>query len=174
MSKITVPQIGDFVAGQKLTEHGRNTLSAIVERINLLEGDGSDTITESIEEIKASIKEIESQLDKNLPVVEMFPAGDLKLLEPGFSYYEITAVFKIPMGNNLSTYGMIPVPSTKQTFRTTSNEPTKEKIVTITDFYRSEDFESGFLVRTFSSHNVEPTQTPVHLHWIVRKYKSEF
>lgn len=174
MSKVIIPQIADFVKDQKLTEHGHKSLNDMAVKIDVLETASNDEITETLTTVQERITDLEKLAEK-LPVVEVIVGGDdLEIKKGEYSFYEISCVFTIPIGNgSTSAVGIIQVGTVEQTFRgntTVLNEAFATKF-TKTEIFRSEDFENGEILRPFVFNDTGPAKAPIPEKWIVRKYK---
>jgi len=176
MTKVVIPQIEDFVQGQKLTEQGHKSLNDLSDKVETLEGVATESLSDTVDDLNERVATLEIDINR-LPVVEIIENGDdLEINVENYTYFEVSCVFTVPAGANLSSYGIYYVDPTSTNInvsRSTYNQGS-EIIVTATAIYRSHDFEYGCFLRPYSAHNSTSSQKPVPFRWIIRKYKSEY
>ena len=96
--KVVIPQIGDFVHGQRLTQPGFDALSSLSDKVNALENDSNETINQAILDLQERLSTAENGLEKALekaPEIVVIAGGSsIQPSNPPFDLYQITADFE--------------------------------------------------------------------------------
>jgi len=175
MTKVIIPQIGDFVDGQKLTEQGHKSLNELSDKVDTLEGVATTDLTETVSELETSVSEVRS-LAEITPKIEVFETGELTF-KPNIDDFKILNItFEGSIDLSASTPTLIVYnlyDETAQIYRSTNSawvnvSGAPEIKISMTQTYTADEVKSlpGGYVGVVNNRG-----TLVGTRWTVHKYK---
>jgi len=175
MTKVIIPQIGDFVDGQKLTEQGHKSLNELSDKVDTLEGVATTDLTETVSELETSVSEVRS-LAEITPKIEVFETGELTF-KPNIDDFKILNItFEGSIDLSASTPTLIVYnlyDETAQIYRSTNSawvnvSGAPEIKISMTQTYTADEVKSlpGGYVGVVNTRG-----TLVGTRWTVHKYK---
>ena len=120
--RLTVPQSGDFVSGQNMTEPGQKLLNDMADKLEVLENASTDVTTEDIESLQEQIETLETEVSTK-PKITVLTGLSVEPLEDGFDVYHVVCEFRTTSGGSGNICGIRQVSPT--------NGPTNLAIVQI-------------------------------------------
>ena len=175
MTKLTVPQIGDIVQGQRVTEAGHKLLVDLADKVDALESVASEDFAEEFAEINNSISTIQDEISVR-PKIEVYNASEsISPIESDFDLYDITFEFEITLVSGGATVvNLLPDVGVTSTgaYVVKSYNAIDETIQASLSFTATKaHLESGGNNTVQSDNASGRVFTPIR--WIVRKYKLE-
>lgn len=173
MTKVIIPQIGDFVQDQTLTEHGHKSLNDLSDKVDALENVANDETSEALATLQDEVAALNETITTR-PKFEVITSGEQIIypLEDGYDYYEVSALVSVladPSDVNilrlvgLSDRSMVGADAVTPLVRSIYASVHREEL--------SAANNGSLEIKYFA----DGTETPATINrWVIKKYKSEY
>lgn len=174
MTKLIVPQIGDIVRGQVVTEAAHKLWADLADKVDALEGVANDDLSNELTALGNRISDVQSvQNSKPKIAVLNQEVSEIPILEDGYDFYTVTAIYTFATGSaSLVTLRPAGTSTAYAPFGSNIHQAVADGTITCNvsgNVSREAIQEHDGIVALDASVG---TATPVK--WIIHKYKSEY